>query len=173
MNRLARTFLHRLQRREAARAVAAAVDAGLLLRVEHKIAPGLVVASHLPTFEVGMLSGDDEADRAMLGRLMRAKAAAAGEPGSKKKGRKHGPPSDLGVASPVSAETVRRVVRLIRETAAQLTVTDIVAVLQIARAVREPDGGIARLRTVLRSAGAGDHAACLRLRLRRARPRAA
>ena len=74
MNRLARTFLHRLQRREAARAVAAAVDAGLLLRVEHTIAPGLVVVSHLPTFDVGMLSGDDEADRAMLVRLMRAKA---------------------------------------------------------------------------------------------------
>ena len=149
MNRLARTFLHRLQRREAARAVAAAVDAGLLLRVEHTIAPGLVVASHLPTFDVGLLSGDDEADRAMLVRLIRAKASVAGEPGSKKKGRKHGPPSDVGVASPVSAETARRVVRLVRETAAQLPVTDIVAVLQIARAVREPDGGIARLRTVL------------------------
>ena len=76
MNRLARTFLHRLQRREAARAVAAAVDAGLLLRVEHTIAPGLVVASHLPIFDVGLLSGDDDADRAMLVRLMRAKASA-------------------------------------------------------------------------------------------------
>ena len=148
MNRLARNFLHRLRRREAARAVAAAVDASLLLRVDHKVAPGLVVASHLPIFDVGLLSGDDDADRAMLVRLMRAKASAADVSGSKKKGRKH-PPSDPSVASPVSAETARRVVRLVRETAAQLNVTDIVAVLQIAGAVREPDGGIARLRTVL------------------------
>ena len=149
MNRLTRTFLHRLKRREAARAVAAAVDASLLLRVDHKVAPGLVVASHLPIFDVGLLFGDDDADRAMLVRLMRAKASAADESGSKKKGRKHGSPPDLGVASPVSAETALRVVRLVRETAAQLAVADIVAVLQIARAVREPDGGIARLRTVL------------------------
>lgn len=135
MDRLGRYFLRRLRRRDEARATAAAVDAGLLLRVEHRIAPGLVVASYLPTFDAALLSGDDDADRAMLARLMQARGAV-GEPGSKKKGCKH-TSSDLGVASPVSPETARRVVRLVRETATSLTVTDIAAVLHIARAVRE------------------------------------